>query len=161
MTSKDKEKWDLRYQDSKLPATELAYVLKEYGYLLPEHGAALELAAGLGANTLYLAKQGLNCTAWDISPIAMNRLSSQAAAEGLVVTCEARDVVAYPPPPQSFDVIVVSRFLERSLCPLIISALRPKGLLFYQTFVRDKTDCSQGPSNPHFLLELLFLFPRL
>ena len=164
MTSRDREKWDSRYQDTKLFANEPAYVLKEYGYLLPEHGAALELAAGLGANTLYLAQRGLNCTAWDISPVAMERLSAQAVAQGLTIECQARDVIAHPPPPQSFDLIVVSRFLERSLCPSIINALRPNGLLFYQTFIRDKTDCNLGPSNPHFLLdtnELLRLFQGL
>ena len=92
------------------------------------------------------------------------RSGGAAVAQGLAIECQARDVIAHPPPPQSFDLIVVSRFLERSLCPSIIDALRPNGLLFYQTFIRDKTDCNLGPSNPHFLLdtnELLRLFQGL
>ena len=163
MASKDGEKWDRRYR-AVPSASEPAYVLSEYGYLLPDRGDALDLAAGLGANTLYLAQHGLNCTAWDISQVAMQQLASRSSADGLPVTCQVRDVIAQPPAPQSFDVIVVSRFLDRSLCPAISAALRPNGLLFYQTFIRDKTDNNLGPSNPDFLLgtnELLQLFPDL
>jgi 2-polyprenyl-3-methyl-5-hydroxy-6-metoxy-1,4-benzoquinol methylase len=35
-----------------------------------------------------------------------------------------------------FDVIVISRFLDRTLCNAIMAALKPEGLLFYQTFIR-------------------------
>lgn len=72
-------------------------------------------------------------------------------------------MVAAPPTPDSFDVIVVSRFLERALCPAIAAALRPGGLLFYQTFVRDDVG-AHGPANPAYRLErneLLRLFPQL
>ena len=68
-----------------------------------------------------------------------------------------RDVVACPPAPDSFDAIVVARFLERALCPAIAAALRPGGVLFYQTF-------TAGLANPDYLLgpnELLALFPTL
>lgn len=164
MSEQDREKWDARYQGIVTQRPEPAYVLREYAYLLPSQGEALDLAAGLGANALFVAKRGLHCTAWDIAANAMEHLATQAAAEGISVSCEVRDVVAEPPPEQHFDVIVVTRFLERSLCQAISAALRPGGLLFYQTFTREKTDPGQGPSNPAFLLErneLLRLFPDL
>jgi hypothetical protein len=44
-----------------------------------------------------------------------------------------------------------------------MAALKPGGLLFYQTFTRNKLD-QQGPSNPDYLLasnELLRLFKPL
>jgi tellurite methyltransferase len=64
---------------------------------------------------------------------------------------------------ESYDVIVVSYFLERKLAPALIRALQPGGLLFYQTHIRDKVDDS-GPANEAFLLarnELLSLFSDL
>ena len=67
--------------------------------------------------------------------------------------------MAQPPPPDRYDVIVVSRFLERGLFPALSAALRQGGLLFYQTFVFDK-DPTIGPGNPDYLLhtnELLAL----
>jgi len=164
MTESMRGKWDARYRDEAPAAPQPCDVLIDYLHLLPASGEALDLAAGLGGNALYLAQHGLQCTAWDISSVAMDKLAAQAVANGVSITCESRDVLAHPPAPQSFDVIVVSRFLERSLCPAISTALRPAGLLFYQTFTREKLETSSGPSNPDFLLgknELLRLFPEL
>jgi SAM-dependent methyltransferase len=164
MSESDADKWNRRYREAENVQPVPAFVLSEYAHLLPARGAALELAAGLGGNALLLARLGLNVTAWDISAQAMQRLAEQAAAAGLAVHCEVRDVVAEPPPAERFDVIVVSRFLERTLCPAITAALRPGGLLFYQTFTREKVESGAGPSNPDFLLqrnELLRLFPDL
>lgn len=164
MPEKEREKWNCRYRSAGSSATEPSFVLKEYGYLLPNSGKALDLAAGLGANALYLASRGMECSAWDISNVAMERLSAQAAEKGLSIICDAKDAVARPPVAKSFDVIVVSRFLHRPLCPAISAALRPGGMLFYQTFIQDKTEPDFGPSNPDYLLttnELLRLFHDL
>jgi SAM-dependent methyltransferase len=164
MSESDAEKWDRRYRIAVAQQVQPALVLSAYAHLLPAQGEALDLAAGLGGNALFLARLGFNATAWDISALAMQRLAEQAAAEGVALSCEVRDVVAEPPPAERFDVIVVSRFLERALCPAIAAALRPGGLLFYQTFTREKVDTGAGPSNPDFLLqrnELLRLFPEL
>jgi len=79
------------------------------------------------------------------------------------VCAEQRDVVRNPPEPGRFDVIVVSRFLDRSLAPQLAVALRPGGLLFYQTFTRTRVDDS-GPVSPDYRLadgELLRVFAGL
>lgn len=155
------DKWDNRYRDAG--AGETAQVLRENSHLLPASGDALDLACGLGGNALLLAQTGLHTHAWDISEVAIERLNAQAAATGLALITERRDVLAAPPKIGSFDVIVVSRFLERRLCKTLMAALRPNGLLFYQTFTRDKASPG-GPSNPDFLLaenELLSLFAGL
>ena len=72
-------------------------------------------------------------------------------------------MLARPPQPDAFDVIVVSRFLERDLAPAIHAALRPQGILYYQTFTRSHVDDS-GPSSPEYRLadnELLHLFASM
>ena len=87
----------------------------------------------------------------------------EAEAQGVTIQAEVRDVAAKPPESGGFDVILVSYFLERKLASALIDALRPGGLLFYQTFTRATVaDC--GPSNPEFRLadnELLELFRPL
>ena len=154
--------WNQRYREAiteQLPAKVLADNL----HLLPVAGQALDLACGLGANALLLARHGLTTWAWDISPVAISRLDAAARAAGLTVHSEVRAVTARPPEPGRFDVIVVSRFLERSLAPALQAALRSGGLLFYQTFSKLRLS-KDGPSNPTFLLddnELLRLFPAL
>ena len=94
----------------------------------------------------------------------LEQLSELARDEGLELHTLACDVAAQPPEPESFDIIVVSRFLYRPLCDHIAAALRPGGILFYQTFTRTRVEGASGPSNPDYLLqenELLRLFPNL
>ncbi|MDM7322155.1 MAG: class I SAM-dependent methyltransferase [Gammaproteobacteria bacterium] len=143
--------WNSRYVDAECGAA--AWVLHEHAHLLPAKGDALDLACGLGANALRLAKHGLRVWAWDFSSVAIERLGAEAGRRGLAVHGEVRDVVAAPPAPASFDVIVVSHFLERGLFPQLIDALRPGGLLFYQTFTTERPEGSSTPSNPAFLLK--------
>ena len=154
-------KWNARYAEAEsgaLPSA--AQVLRENCHLLPEKGVALDMACGLGGNALYLSEKGLATHAWDASKVAIGMLDSVAKSQGLVVQSQVRDIIIQPPPPKSYDVIVVSRFLERALISKIITALKPSGLVFYQTFIQDKP-ADVGPSNPDYLLaenELLHLF---
>ena len=154
------EKWNQRYRDNEGHAPlQAAQVLRDYRHLLPAQGKALDLACGLGANALLLAQQGLQVSAWDVSDVALQQLQQAAVTQQLSIDTELRDVVAAPPQAGQFDVIVVSHFLERSLFPSLKAALNPQGLLFYQTFIRDKCH-EDGPGNPDYLLarnELLSL----
>ncbi|WJW75629.1 methyltransferase domain-containing protein [Thiohalobacter sp. IOR34] len=156
------DKWDAIYRAASEEPRPAA-VLHDYGHLLPLSGRALDLACGRGGNALYLAARGFEVSAWDVSPVAIGQLRSRAAAGGLALQAEVRDVLAEPPAVRHFDVIVVSRFLERALAPALIAALRPGGLLYYQTYVREAVD-DAGPRNPAYRLapgELLELFAPL
>lgn len=158
----NRDKWQRVYQTpASMPAA--ADVLVQNQHLLPPSGQALDLACGLAANAVMLANKGLRTTAWDQSSAAIEQVSSYARQAQLNIHAEVRDVVEDPPVAASFDVIVVSRFLERDLCLAIAAALKPGGLLFYQTFSAHKVS-EQGPSNPDYLLadnELLRLFADL
>ncbi|WP_439503174.1 class I SAM-dependent methyltransferase [Methylophaga sp.] len=161
--SDSQQKWDQRYRTEIAVYPEPALVLTQNQHLLPEQGIALDLACGLGANALLMASLGLQTHAWDISSEALAKLNAEIQQRQLQVITEQRDVSVVAPDNSSFDVIVVSQFLDRKLCPKLINALKPGGLLFYQTFCRDKVDGS-GPQNPEFLLadnELLNLFTSL
>jgi SAM-dependent methyltransferase len=157
-----RNKWDTRYRESERQP-EPARILLENLHLLPAQGRALDLACGLGASALLLAERDLKVHAWDLSPVAIEKLEQAAEARGIGLRAAVRDVLARPPEPDRFDLILVSHFLDRDLAPAIAAALRPGGLLFYQTFVRDAVP-PQGPSNPAYRLqanELLRLFPDL
>lgn len=158
-----RNKWDVRYRDPQATLGRPSTVLTQYQHLLPHSGKALDLACGLGSNALFLAGKGLESYAWDISAVAIEKLHSAAKRQALTLKVQTRDVIAQPPQAGEFDLIVVSRFLERKLCPAISAALKSGGLLFYQTYTRNKLS-SAGPSNPSFLLakdELLELFSGL
>lgn len=160
--SDDKTKWNSRYTTS-IDIPPPAQVLIDNLHLLPEQGDALDLACGLGANALLLAEKGLTSHAWDISDVAIEKLNEITQTTSLNVKTEVRDAVQNPPSQNSFDVIVVSRFLDRSIIQGLIDALKPGGLIFYQTFIVDKRN-DIGPSNPEYLLkqnELLQMFQSL
>ena len=157
------DKWDRRYREAGDEVPAPAAVLVDNAHLLPPAGRALDLACGLGGNARWLAERGLEVSAWDFSPVAIKRLATQADRQGLELDAKARDVCDQPPAPASFDVIVVAHFLERSLASHLVQALRPDGLLFYETFTRERVG-EGGPGNPDFLLgpnELLGLFRPL
>lgn len=161
-TEELKSRWDKRHREAE-GVGDPAKVLAENLHLLPEEGDALELACGRGANALLLAEAGLRVRAWDLSAVGIERLQQEALTRGLEIEAQARDVIAQPPSPNSCDVVVVSHFLDRSLAPAIIDALRPGGLLFYQTFCQVAVS-DAGPSDPAFRLadnELLELFSEL
>lgn len=156
-------KWNDIYSDPEGELWPAVRVLQDNLHLLPAKGRALDLASGLGANALVMSARGLETHAWDISPVAIERLNEVAKARGLTVYGEARDVMSQPPDPDSFDVILVAHFLDRALVPHLLKALRPSGLLFYQTFTSTRVS-DEGPSNKDFRLadnELLQLFSEL
>ena len=164
MSGADRVKWDHIYESSGVDETaKPCLVLSSHSHLLPTGGAALDLACGRGGNALFLAARGYNTRAWDISAVAIQRLADLARQRGLPLAAQQRDVTADPPEPESFDVIVVSRFLDRALAPAICAALKEQGLLFYQTFIREKIS-DFGPHNLAYRLqanELLHLFSSL
>lgn len=163
MNETDQVKWDRIYTDSAGKSAEPCEVLAAHSHLLPAEGDALDLACGRGGNALYLAARGFSTRAWDVSAVAVQSLSDVAGRNGLPLVAEQRDVTANPPASGSFDIIVVSRFLDRALAPAVCAALREHGLLFYQTFIREKA-ADTGPNNPAYRLdanELLRLFQSL
>ena len=160
-------KWNARYAYSGEPIPAPATVLSAGVRWLPaidsttQDGSnqhtptALDLACGRAGNAHWLAQRGYRVSAWDISDTVIEEIRSRPGS--LIHDAAVRDVSEYPPAVQSFDIIVVSRFLDRNLCPAIVAALTPGGTLFYQTFTK-------GLSNPDYLLaqnELLHLFTDL
>ena len=156
------DKWNQIYQSEDMDNEPVA-VLAENLFLLPRTGTALDLASGLGANALLLAKQGMTTQAWDISAVAMHKLQLQADARAIPIKAFTKEITPDSFAANSFDIIVVSRFLDRSICDAIMESLKLGGLLFYQTYTQQKVS-EQGPKNLRFLLaenELVQLFSSL
>lgn len=161
------KKWNDIYATQNQTESQLeikaANVLQEHAFLLPKSGLALDLACGLGGNAIFLANYGLDSHAWDISQTAIERLEAYCSKNKISMVTEVRDIEQQPPAANSFDVINVSYYLERAIVKDIIAALKPNGLLFYQTFIAEKVS-DTGPNNPQYRLqpnELLTLFSPL
>lgn len=154
--SDNREKWNKRHRDREL-ATPACEVLRNHLSQLPSQGSALDLACGLGRNAILLAQHGLQCDAVDISDIALARLNDYAKQNKLSINTRCEDIERNGIGDKQYDVIVVSYFLFRPLLADISRALKPGGLLLYQTFVNRTVDTvggktSTGPTKAKFYL---------
>lgn len=129
-------------------------------------GLALDLACGQGRNALYLAREGFQVEAWDRDAAVLEDL--RVAAESLrlaALTTQLVDLEQAPEiPPASFDLIAVFYYLQRDLVPQIVRALKPGGILVYETFLMDNHERFNHPRRREFCLnhnELLSLFREL
>lgn len=105
--------WETRYRDRDpnwAPNPNVAFVhtleqVRADG-VLTAPGTALELGAGHGADALWLANQGWQVTATDISPTALERIAARATEQGLSdrVTTAVADATAEFPP-GTFDLV--------------------------------------------------------
>lgn len=152
MSQHNAAKWEAKYAQASLesPANP-CFVLQQHSPLLPLQGQALDFACGLGGNARFLAQCGLKTDAWDISDNALTVLNNWASAKKLPITPLITDLEQMLLPYQQYDVIVVSRYLDRTKFTQLQQALKPKGLLFYQTFLAPVQP--QAPQNPTFYLQ--------
>ena len=132
-------------------------LLVEYEPLLPR-GIALDVAAGSGRNTSYLAEHGFTVHAIDRNPELLRELQMTAHDRHLLhVTTEVVDLEGEPFPhyvlPQAtYDVVIVFFYLFRPLFPLLVHTLKPGGMLLYETFLIDNYLRYQRPRHQEFCL---------
>ncbi len=165
MSSSDLERWNAKYA---LATNAICVAADDW---LKEQlanvaaGRALELACGLGHNAIWLAQEGWLVDAVDISGVGLARAAEFGRAVGVKVNWIAADLDEYVPEARAYDLVVVFRFLDSTRLPGIIeSALRPGGVLVYETFTMAHLKRPDSRmKNPAFALtpgELPTLFPR-
>lgn len=88
--------WDHRYGSDPLwSGNPNGTLVNEISGLPP--GRALDVGAGEGGDALWLAKQGWNVTASDISQRALDRVAAEAARQALPVECRHANANALEP----------------------------------------------------------------
>ena len=114
----------------------------------------LDLACGTGRNGLVLARQQIPVTFADNNEAALATVNQQSADEHLPTTCWQVDLESGEDSVlagKQFDAVLVFNYLHRQLFPEIKRAIRPGGLLFYETFTEAQREFGR-PSNANFLL---------
>ncbi|HKY72859.1 MAG TPA: dihydroneopterin aldolase [Nitrospira sp.] len=103
-------------------------------------GRALDVACGTGRHALYLASHGFEVEAIDRDGDSLAKLSGIAAQRHLshltVKQVDLERTTDERPefPANAYDAIVVSFYLHRPLFPWLVEALKPHGVLLYETF---------------------------
>ena len=145
----DAVRWNGRYQTENNyrqqgPPRQL---LRDFAHLLPKDGVVLDAAAGLGVNALFVAQQGISVVALDISEVGLRQLQRKAAGMKVEVSTAVFDLTQPYFPANCVDVILNFRFLERAAIAAYKQALRPGGLIIFETFVYE----GEGDTPAYFL----------
>ncbi len=152
MASKIK-KWNEAYQNAEIGSASPMLALQENDFLLSHNGGvALDLACGRAGNAIFLAQRGFEVDAVDLSPVVLEKVATYAKEQALTIKCEVRDIEEKGLSEKRYDVITVGYFFNRDLFASIINALKPGGLLFYQTWSQLRCD-EAGPNNPDYRLK--------
>ena len=121
-------------------------------------GTALDVAAGGGRHSLLLAARGYHVDAIDRDAAALSQLSASAAKqERSSITTKAVDL-EQPAPfdpgfgHETYDVVIVFFYLHRPLFPFLVEALKPGGVLIYETFTIDNYTHHKHPRRWEFCL---------
>lgn len=121
-------RWNEKYAAGDFPKNP-SPIVKEF-YRRAPMGHALDIAAGSGRNTLFLADQGFKVAALDISDRALAGLDKHPNVMPVCVDFDTFDI-----PMNRYDLILNIRFLHRRLFPQIIEALADGGVLIFETYL--------------------------
>jgi SAM-dependent methyltransferase len=120
--------------------------LLRWAHLIRPGGNVLDVAAGGGRHSRWLAANGFAVTAVDRDAEAM------AALEGVTETLVADlEGAAWPLAGRRFDAVLVTNYLWRPLFPAIVAAVDAGGVLLYETFAAGNETVGR-PARPDFLL---------
>lgn len=108
----------------------------------------LDLACGNGRNGLWFAERGHKVTFIDRS---LAGLDSRPENHHFL-EWDLEDGSAPTLPVAEYDLILVFNYLHRPLFPQIRAALKPGGLIIYETFIDKQAEIGR-PKNPKFLLK--------
>lgn len=148
----DRARWESRYGGGNRPGgNEPAAYLRDHRDYLPPRGLACDLGAGQGRNAVFLAQHGLEVVAVDFSLAALDQCGVRAREHHVTLHRLAADLGNFPLPEGAFDCIINFNFLLRQLAPGIIAALKPGGVLIFETMTTDYLRFRPA-FNPDFLL---------
>ncbi len=157
MPHPDALQWDYRYshESPQFLIRSPHQLVTEYIDLLPRKGLILDVACGTTATGRFLAARGRQVIALDVSIAALRIARLEVQKGALPVSMAVMDLTDPWLPSKHFDVILNFYYLSRHLWKTYHAALKPGGLLFFESFL-----CEADMNPDHYLhsLELKIAF---
>jgi SAM-dependent methyltransferase len=119
----------------------------------------LDLACGQGRNGLFLIEHDIDVMFADVNSASLEKVkqsasclnsNQQASAQYWQVDFEQVDM--QPLKGKCFSGVIVFRYLHRPLFEQIKAAIKPGGMIIYETFTQQQAQYGR-PKNPDFLLK--------
>jgi 2-polyprenyl-3-methyl-5-hydroxy-6-metoxy-1,4-benzoquinol methylase len=148
--------WDERYAtEAYIFGTAPNVFLASQAGLIRPGMRALAIADGEGRNGVWLAGQGAQVHAIDVSPLALDKARKLAAERGVTLEFELADILDWNWPQAAYD-LVAAIFIQFAPPPErdriiagIRRSLKPGGLLILQGYTPRQVEfATGGPSNP-------------
>lgn len=121
--------------------------VKRWAHLLPSQAQVLDVACGSGRHMAYFQQLGHAPTGLDRDPQALSR----SAPFGRTLLADLENA-PWPLAQETFDAVVVTHYLWRELFTSILGALKPGGILIYETFAHGNETVGR-PARAQFLLQ--------
>ena len=158
----DRKRWDKRFGRKEFAlGKEPNPFLKKHIHLLPK-GKVLDIATGEGRNSVFLAQNGFEVDAVDISERGLKKTQKLAREKGVHINTFLVDLDQYPIEKERYDLISNFYFLKRRLIPRIKKGLKKGGKVIFETYLLEhRTLGTGGPKQAKYFLkhnELLRLF---
>jgi SAM-dependent methyltransferase len=119
----------------------------------PVDRRALDVAMGRGRHAVALARAGFRTFGVDVTIDAVRDAVASADADGLRLRAWCADLTQQPLPIARFDLVLVSRYLQRDLFAALQATVVPGGMVLYETFTTAQRALGSGPKSPDHLLE--------
>jgi SAM-dependent methyltransferase len=129
------EEWDERYRErdgTMWSGRPNGRLVAEVAELTP--GRALDVGCGEGADAIWLATQGWDVTAIDISDVAVGRARAGAERAGVAITWMSGDALQTPPARGAFDLVslqypALPKAAGEASVRALLATVRPGGVL--------------------------------
>ncbi|MBE0442977.1 MAG: class I SAM-dependent methyltransferase [Psychrobacter sp.] len=145
--------WDERYSGTEFAfGTEPNDFLRETFEQIPAGGRVLCLAEGEGRNAVFLAEQGYDVTAMDMSEVGLIKAVQLAKDRGVTITTQVADLADYQFGTDKWDAIVsiwahVPDKVRQYIHTQVVTALKPNGVFIVEAYTERQleTDAVGGP----------------
>jgi tellurite methyltransferase len=148
MQHPDALRWDSRYSGEAdwYSLRSPRHLVTSHLNLLPPNGLILDMAGGTTSTGRYLAAHGWRVVVLDVSLVALQLARQRSIKKSLPISFAVLDLMNPWLPASHFDVILNFYFLSRPLWDTYRNALKPGGLLFFETYLSEP-----GPNSTHYL----------
>jgi 2-polyprenyl-3-methyl-5-hydroxy-6-metoxy-1,4-benzoquinol methylase len=150
----DQKRWEKRFGRKEFAlGKEPNPFLKRHIHLLPK-GRALDVATGEGRNAVFLAQNGFEVDAVDISEKGLKKARKLAQEKGVKINTFLVDLDRYQVEKERYDLIANFYFLKRRLIPRIRKGLKKGGKVILETYLLEhRTLGTGGPKQAKYFLK--------
>ena len=137
------------------PHPDPAQLLVEFLPMLSK-GRALDVAMGKGRNALFLASHGFEVVGLETDDESIDVCRADAKKRGLnleIRRTDLEDLTSYKIESSAYDVVICFYYLQRNLIPIMKDALKPGGIIIYETFLIDQHLTAGHPRRREFCFE--------